>query len=65
MRRAALRPIAEFCAGATSDTSLLDVACSTGLPAGAAAHPAMRLHGLDLSRTYRRGAGTSAPKPPS
>ena len=55
MRRTALRPIAEFMRGRDQrHVSLLDVACGTGrfLRQVRLAYPAMRLQGLDLSRTY-------------
>jgi ubiquinone/menaquinone biosynthesis C-methylase UbiE len=55
MRRAALRPIAEFMRGRDQrHVTLLDVACGTGrfLRQARLAYPAMRLQGLDLSRTY-------------
>jgi ubiquinone/menaquinone biosynthesis C-methylase UbiE len=55
MRRAALRPIAEFMRGRDQrHITLLDVACGTGrfLRQVRLAYPAMRLQGLDLSRTY-------------
>lgn len=55
MRRAALRPIAEFMAGRDQrQVTLLDVACGTGrsLRQVRLAYPAMGLKGLDLSRTY-------------
>lgn len=55
MRRAALRPIAEFMSGKDQRRiSLLDVACGTGrlLRNIRLAWPAMRLTGLDLSRAY-------------
>jgi ubiquinone/menaquinone biosynthesis C-methylase UbiE len=55
MRRTALRPIAEFMHGRDQRrVVLLDVACGTGrfLRQVRLAYPAMRLTGLDLSRTY-------------
>jgi ubiquinone/menaquinone biosynthesis C-methylase UbiE len=55
MRRTALRPIAEFMHGRDQRrVTLLDVACGTGrlLRQIRLAYPAMRLQGLDLSRTY-------------
>jgi ubiquinone/menaquinone biosynthesis C-methylase UbiE len=55
MRRAALKPIAAFMQGRDQRrTQLLDVACGTGrfLRDVRLAYPAMRLSGLDLSRTY-------------
>ena len=55
MRRTALRPIAEFMRGRDQrHVTLLDVACGTGrfLRQVRLAYPAMRLQGLDLSRTY-------------
>ncbi len=55
MRRTALRPIAEFMRGRDQrQVTLLDVACGTGrfLRQVRLAYPAMRLQGLDLSRTY-------------
>ncbi len=55
MRRAGLRPIAEFMAGRDQrSVTLLDVACGTGrfLRQVRLAYPAMRLRGLDLSSTY-------------
>lgn len=59
MRRAALRPIADYMR--TRDqrhVSLLDVACGTGrfLRQARLAFPAMRLKGLDLSAAYVREA---------
>jgi ubiquinone/menaquinone biosynthesis C-methylase UbiE len=55
MRRAALRPIAEFMRGRDQrNVTLIDVACGTGrfLRQVRLTYPAMRLQGLDLSRTY-------------
>ena len=55
MRRAALRPIAEFMHGRDQrQVTLLDVACGTGrfLRQVRLAYPAMALKGLDLSRSY-------------
>jgi ubiquinone/menaquinone biosynthesis C-methylase UbiE len=55
MRRAALRPIAEFMAGRDQRrVTLVDVACGTGrfLRQVRLAYPAILLKGLDLSRTY-------------
>jgi ubiquinone/menaquinone biosynthesis C-methylase UbiE len=55
MRRAGLRPIAEFMRGRDQrQVHLLDVACGTGrfLRQIRQAYPAMRLTGLDLSKTY-------------
>ncbi len=55
MRRAALRPIAEFAAGRDQrQLAALDVACGTGrfLRQLRLAFPAMRLAGIDLSETY-------------
>lgn len=55
MRRTALRPIAAAVAGRDQrQVSLLDVACGTGrlLREIRLAFPAMRLTGIDLSRTY-------------
>ena len=55
MRRAGLRPIAEFMRGRDQrGVNLLDVACGTGrfLRQVRAAYPAMRLTGLDLSKSY-------------
>jgi ubiquinone/menaquinone biosynthesis C-methylase UbiE len=55
MRRAALRPIAEFMRGRDQrQITLLDVGCGTGrfLRQVRLAYPAMRLKGLDLSRAY-------------
>jgi ubiquinone/menaquinone biosynthesis C-methylase UbiE len=55
MRRAALRPIAEYMAGRDQrGVTLLDVACGTGrfLRQVRLAYPAMQLKGLDLSRAY-------------
>jgi ubiquinone/menaquinone biosynthesis C-methylase UbiE len=55
MRRAALRPIAEFLKGRDQRrVRLLDVACGTGrfLRQMRLAYPAMTLKGLDLSRAY-------------
>jgi len=70
MRRTALRPIAEFMHGRDQrHVTLLDVACGTGrfLRQVRLAYPAMRLAGLDLSRTYldeaaRHFAGLRAPE---
>ena len=65
MRRTALRPIAAFMRGRDQrKVTLLDVACGTGrlLRQVRLAYPAMKLHGLDLSRSYldeaRRHMGT-------
>jgi ubiquinone/menaquinone biosynthesis C-methylase UbiE len=55
MRRTALRPIAEFMRGRDQrQVTLLDVACGTGrfLRQVRLAFPALRLQGIDLSRTY-------------
>jgi len=55
MRRAGLRPIARYMAGRDQrKVTLLDVACGTGrfLRQVRLAYPAMRLKGLDLSRSY-------------
>lgn len=55
MRRAALRPIADFARGRDQrDLALLDVACGTGrlLREIRLVYPAMRLSGLDLSQAY-------------
>lgn len=55
MRRAALRPIAEFMHGRDQrHVTLLDVACGTGrfLRQLRLAYPAMQLKGVDLSRSY-------------
>ena len=55
MRRTALRPVAEFMRGRDQrHVTLLDVACGTGrfLRQLRLAYPAMRLQGLDLSRSY-------------
>lgn len=55
MRRAALRPIAEFVRGRDQRTlALLDVACGTGRLVRdiRTAWPALKLTGLDLSRAY-------------
>ena len=55
MRRTALRPIAEYMGGRDQrQVKLLDVACGTGrfLRQVRLTYPAMRLAGLDLSRTY-------------
>jgi ubiquinone/menaquinone biosynthesis C-methylase UbiE len=55
MRRAALRPIAEFLRGRDQrQLQLLDVACGTGrlLRQVRLAFPALRLTGLDLSSAY-------------
>ena len=55
MRRAALRPIAEFMRGRDQrQVALLDVGCGTGrfLRQLRLAYPAMGLKGLDLSRSY-------------
>ena len=55
MRRAALRPIAEFMAGRDQRrVTLVDVASGTGrfLRQVRLAYPAIALKGLDLSRTY-------------
>jgi ubiquinone/menaquinone biosynthesis C-methylase UbiE len=60
MRRTTLRPIAEFMRGRDQrSVTLLDVACGTGrfLRQLRLAYPAMRLQGLDLSRTYLDEAG--------
>jgi ubiquinone/menaquinone biosynthesis C-methylase UbiE len=70
MRRTALRPISEFMRGRDQrHVTLLDVACGTGrfLRQVRLAYPAMRLEGLDLSRTYldeasRHFADLRAPK---
>ena len=55
MRRAGLRPIAEFIKGRDQrQLALLDVACGTGrfLRQVRLAFPALRLTGLDLSKAY-------------
>jgi ubiquinone/menaquinone biosynthesis C-methylase UbiE len=55
MRRSALAPVAHFMAGRDQRrVTLLDVACGTGrfLRQVRLAYPAMRLAGLDLSRSY-------------
>jgi ubiquinone/menaquinone biosynthesis C-methylase UbiE len=55
MRRAALRPIAEFMRGRDQRrTSLVDVACGTGrfLRQVRLCYPALKLTGIDLSRPY-------------
>lgn len=55
MRRTALRPIAAFMHGRDQrKTTLLDLACGTGrfLRQARLAYPAMKLQGLDLSRSY-------------
>ncbi|MGI9402924.1 MAG: class I SAM-dependent methyltransferase [Hyphomicrobium sp.] len=55
MRRAALRPIAEFMRGKDQrNTTLLDVACGTGrfLREVRLAYPALRAKGIDLSSAY-------------
>ncbi len=55
MRRAALRPIAEFMRGRDQRRmSLVDVACGTGrfLRQARLAYPALKLTGIDLSRAY-------------
>ena len=55
MRRAALRPIAEFIRGRDQrQLQMLDVACGTGrfLRQVRLAYPALRLTGLDLSPAY-------------
>ncbi len=55
MRRAALKPIAEFMHGRDQrNTALLDVACGTGrfLREVRLAYPALRAKGLDLSQAY-------------
>ena len=55
MRRAALRPIADFMRGRDQrNTALLDVACGTGrfLRQVRLTYSAMNLQGLDLSRSY-------------
>jgi ubiquinone/menaquinone biosynthesis C-methylase UbiE len=60
MRRAALRPIAEYMAGRDQRrVSLLDVACGTGrfLRQVRLVWPAIGLAGLDLSRAYLAEAG--------
>jgi len=70
MRRTALAPIAEFMAGRDQRrVALLDVGCGTGrfLRQIRLAYPAMRLTGLDLSRTYleearRHVSGLRAPE---
>ena len=59
MRRRALRPIAEFLAGADQrEIALLDVACGTGrlLREIRLSFPAMHLTGLDLSPAYLKEA---------
>ena len=70
MRRAALRPVAEFMRGRDQrHVALLDVACGTGrfLRQVRLAYPAMQLKGLDLSRSYleeaaRQFEGLRAPE---
>jgi ubiquinone/menaquinone biosynthesis C-methylase UbiE len=60
MRRAGLRPIAEFIRGRDQrKLALLDVACGTGrfLRQVRLAFPAMQLSGIDLSETYLSEAG--------
>jgi ubiquinone/menaquinone biosynthesis C-methylase UbiE len=55
MRRAALKPIAEFMRGRDQrETELLDVACGTGrfLRYVRLAYPALRAKGIDLSQSY-------------
>lgn len=55
MRRAALKPIAEFMHGRDQrNTTLLDVACGTGrfLRELRLAYPALRAKGIDLSHAY-------------
>ena len=55
MRRAALRPIAEFMRGRDQrHLSLVDVACGTGrfLRQVRLTYPALKLTGIDLSRPY-------------
>lgn len=55
MRRAALRPLAEYLEGKDQrQLALLDVACGTGrlLREIRLVYPAMRLAGLDLSKAY-------------
>ena len=55
MRRAALKPIAEFMRGRDQRaTALLDIACGTGrlLREVRIAYPALRVKGLDLSQAY-------------
>lgn len=55
MRRQIIPPISEFLAGKQpSSVRLLDIACGTGRPLDqiAVAHPALRLHGVDLSPFY-------------
>ena len=55
MRRVGLRPIAEFMRGRDQRrTTLVDIACGTGrfLLQVRLAYPAMRLKGVDLSRSY-------------
>jgi ubiquinone/menaquinone biosynthesis C-methylase UbiE len=68
MRRAGLRPIADFVHGRDQrKLALLDVACGTGafLRDVRRAYPAMRLTGLDLSQAYldeaRRSFGDLRP----
>jgi ubiquinone/menaquinone biosynthesis C-methylase UbiE len=59
MRRAALRPIAEFMTGRDQRrVTLIDVACGTGrfLRQVRLAYPAMTLKGLDLSHAYLKEA---------
>ncbi len=60
MRRAALRPIAEFMRGRDQRRmSLVDVACGTGrfLRQVRLSYPALKLTGIDLSRPYLDEAG--------
>lgn len=68
MRRSGLRPIARFMRGRDQrEVTLLDVACGTGrfLRQVRLAYPALKLKGLDLSRSYlaeaRRHMGALRP----
>ena len=59
MRRAGLRSIADYIHGRDQrHTEMLDVACGTGrfLREARLAYPALRLKGLDLSKTYLQEA---------
>jgi ubiquinone/menaquinone biosynthesis C-methylase UbiE len=59
MRRAGLRPIAQFLRGKDQrQVKLLDVACGTGrfLRDARRAYPALQLTGLDLSKAYLKEA---------
>lgn len=60
MRRQIIPPVTEYvrAAGDASHVKLLDIACGTGrtLHQLARTHPAMRLHGVDLSPAYIKRA---------